>query len=122
MLLHEDKRFMKCPSEIFGEVVVVHTPEELGDDQAETFEVLLTQLDRLNVVIDLDSTELIDSRGLTSLLNARDALSELGGDVKVATTNHCNRKILEITRLDQQLEVFESITDAVKSFDHFVSE
>ena len=113
---------MKCPSEIFGDVVVVHTPEELGDDQAEAFEVLLTQLDRLNVVIDLDSTESINSRGLTSLLNARDALCELGGDVKVATTNHCNRKILEITRLDQQLEVFESITDAVKSFDHFVSE
>ncbi len=108
---------MKCPSEIFGDVVVVHTPDELGVNQAAAFEDFLTQLDRLNVVIDLDHTESIDSEGLTSLLNARDALRDLGGDAKVATTNHCNRKILEVTRLDQQLDVFESITDAVKSFE-----
>jgi hypothetical protein len=30
--------------------------------------------------------------------------------------NAVNRKILDITRLDQQLEVFESVIDAVKSF------
>ncbi len=108
---------MNCPSEIFGDVVVVHTPDELGVNQSTAFEAFLIQLDRLNVVIDLDHTESVDSEGLTSLLNARDALRNLGGDVKVATTNHCNRKILEITRLDQQLDVFESITDAVKSFE-----
>jgi hypothetical protein len=27
-----------------------------------------------------------------------------------------NRKILEITRLDEQLDVFDSVIDAVKSF------
>jgi len=113
---------MKCPSEIFGEVVVVHTPDVLGSEQAEAFEDIVRQLDRLNVVVDLDHTESIDSDGLTCLLNARDALCELGGDVKIATTNHANRKILEITRLDQLLEVFESITDAVKSFEQFAAE
>jgi anti-anti-sigma regulatory factor len=40
----------------------------------------------------------------------------LGGEVKIATTNPTNRKILEITRLDQQLEVFEDIVGAVRTF------
>ena len=37
-------------------------------------------------------------------------------DVKIATTNAINRKIFEVTRLEQQLEVFDSVVDAVKSY------
>jgi len=36
--------------------------------------------------------------------------------LKISTDSAVNRKILEITRLDQQLEVFDSVIDAVKSF------
>jgi hypothetical protein len=36
--------------------------------------------------------------------------------LKIASRNPLNRKVLEITRLDQQLEVFDSVLDAVKSF------
>ena len=67
-------------------------------------------------MLDLDATETINSTGLTSLLDSQERLSEEGGQVKVATTNFFNRKILEITRLERQLEVFDSVLDAVKSF------
>ena len=107
---------MNLPTEIFGDVIVVHTPEEFGADHADAVEKFITTLERNNVVLDLDNTELIDSRGLTALLNAQDRLRELGGDVKIATANHINRKILEITRIDDTLDVFESVIDAVKSF------
>ena len=107
---------MKLPSEIFGDVIVVHTPEELNADNADSLTNYLTQLERRNVVLDLDSTEAIDSEGLTSLLDARDQLQTLDGDIKISTSNHSNRKILELTRLDQQLDVFDSVIDAVKSF------
>ena len=53
---------------------------------------------------------------LEALLNAQEALRALHGDLKISTSNSANRKILEITRLDQQLEVFETMIDAVKSF------
>ena len=76
----------------------------------------ITTLERRNVVIDLDNTETLDSAGLTALLDAQDALRELGGDAKIATKNHGNCKILEITQLDQHLDVFDSVIDAVKSF------
>ena len=107
---------MNLPSEIFGDVIVVHTPEELNADNADSLTNYLAQLERRNVVLGLDSTEAIDSEGLTALLDARDQLHILDGDIKISTSNHSNRKILELTRLDQQLDVFDSVIDAVKSF------
>jgi anti-sigma B factor antagonist len=107
---------MKLPTEVFGDVVVVHTPEELGADTAPLLESFLTSLERSNVIVDLDGSETIDSGGLEALLGAQESLRGLTGDLKIATSNPANRKILEITRLDQQLEVFETVIDAVKSF------
>jgi anti-anti-sigma factor len=107
---------MNLPTEIFGDVIVVHTPEELSSDHADAFEAYLPTLERRRIILDLDGTELLDSRGLTALLNSQDKLRDLGGDVKIASADATNRKILEITRLDQQLEVFENVIDAVRSF------
>ena len=107
---------MQLQTEVFGDVVVVHTPEELNHDQAETLERFLPTLQQVCVVLDLDNTEAIDSYGLTALIDGQELMSGLGGNLKIATTNHANRKILEVTRLDDQLEVFSSIVDAVKSF------
>ena len=107
---------MNLPTEIFGDVIVVHTPEELGSEQRDDFESYLPTLERNSIVLDLDHTETIDSDGLTALLNVQDKLREEHGEIKIATTNPMNRKILELTRLDQQLEVFDSVIDAVKSF------
>jgi len=107
---------MNLPTEIFGDVIVVHAPEELRAEGCEEFEAYVPTLERDNVVLDVDNTEEIDSKGLTALLNVQDVLRDRGGEVKIAATNPVNRKIFEITRLDQQLEVFDSVVDAVKSF------
>lgn len=107
---------MKLPVEVFGDTVVVHTPEELAADQADGFLAFMSSLPQNLVVLDLDNTENFDSAGLTAMCDLADRMRELGGDVKFATNNALNRKILEITRLDQQFEIFESVVDAVKSF------
>ena len=107
---------MNLATEVFGTVVVVHTPDELALEQSEVFERSVLALERRRVVLDLDGTERFDSRGLEALLNAQDQVRAAGGDVKIAVASPLNRKILEITRLDQQLEVFESVVDAVRSF------
>jgi anti-sigma B factor antagonist len=107
---------MNVTTEVFGECVVVHAPQDLGRDQADRFENLLHSLDRVKVVLDLDNVEQVDSAGLTAILNAQEALRALDGDVKISVTSPVNRKILEITRLDRQLDIFESVVDAVKSY------
>ena len=107
---------MKLPLEVFGDTVVVHTPEELAADHADGFLAFMSTLTQDRVVLDLDNTENFDSAGLTAMCDLADRLRESGGNVKFATNSPLNRKILEITRLDQQFEVFESVVDAVKSF------
>jgi anti-anti-sigma factor len=107
---------MKLPTEVFGAVIVVHTPEEVSAENAGLLEQFLTSLERSNVIVDLNGSETIDSGGLEALLNSQESLRALQGDLKISTSNPANRKILEITRLDQQLEVFDSVIDAVKSF------
>ena len=67
-------------------------------------------------MLDLDGTEIDRQPRADGAAGRAGQASRGGGDVKIATTNAINRKILEITRLDQQLEVFDSVIDAVKSF------
>lgn len=107
---------MNLSTETFGAVMVVHTPEELGEDQADNVRAFLESRERQKLIVDLDGTETIDSVGLETLLDVQDALREKGGDLRIATSNYANRKILEVTRLDSMLEVFDSVLDAVKSF------
>jgi anti-anti-sigma factor len=107
---------MNLPTEVFGDVIVVHAPEELATDQAPSFESFLSGVQPRRVVLDMDATELIDSSGLTALVDAQQQIRARQGDLKIATSNALNRKILEITRLDRQLEIFDCVIDAVKSY------
>lgn len=107
---------MNLTTEIFGECMVVHAPQDMGREQADRLENFLHSVERIQIVLDIDDVEQIDSAGLTALVNAQESLRALGGDLKISTDSAVNRKILEITRLDQQLEVFDSVIDAVKSF------
>lgn len=107
---------MKLPTEVFGDVIVVHAPESLNEDIATNFLDFISKCERKQVVVDLDRVEYLDSEGLEAILDSGDRLRDNGGDLKLTTTNRANRKILEITRLDRTLEVFGSVIDAVKAF------
>lgn len=102
-------------TEIFGDVMLVHVPEEIGGNQGDAILESLRAAERSNLVIDLDATETLDSRSLTLLLDIQDQLRDMDGEMKIVTTNAINRKILEMTRLDQHIEVFEDVVEAVKS-------
>ncbi|MGB6043042.1 MAG: STAS domain-containing protein [Pirellulales bacterium] len=107
---------MQLPTETFGNVIVAHAPDELNHERADQFVEFVTALNPRNVVMDLDGTEMIDGSGLEALLIARRGLYEDGGDLKISTSNVTNQKILEITRLDHEIEVFDSVLEAVKSY------
>ena len=107
---------MNLTTEIFGNCMVVHAPQDLGREQADRFKNFLHSLERSQIVLDIDDVEQIDSAGLTALVETQEHLRVIGGDLKIATDSAVNRKILEITRIDRQLELFDSVIDAVKSY------
>lgn len=107
---------MQLQTETFGNVAVVHAPEELGADHADDFISAVMNLKQVRVVLDMEGVETLDSAGLAALLDVQDSLREQQGDLKLSTTNPCNRKILELTRLDRSLDVFDNVLDAVKSY------
>ena len=110
---------MQIATETFGTVLVVHTPDELTDDTAESFrEVLSQQISqgKTNVVLQMDRSETYDSSGLSALLDLQDELRETGGNLKISGLLDPGRKIFEVTRLDQRFDLFDSVIDAVASF------
>lgn len=107
---------MSIISEVFGNILVVHSPEYLGDDQAKQLYEFTLSRPQNKVVIDFDATEVVDSKGLSVLLDIHDRLADLGGDLKISTASKVNQSIFEITRMDKHIDVFSTMLVAVKSF------
>ena len=110
---------MQIATETFGNVLVAHTPDELNEDNTP---VLLDALDesieagQANIVLQMDHTEQYDSIGLTALVDLHDRLRSAGGNLKISGLGDPGRKIFELTRLEQRFDLYESVIDAVGSF------
>lgn len=110
---------MQIATELFGDVLVAHTPDDLTEDSALA---LLTALrgpiekGNVRIVLQMDRTDTYDSQGLTAILDLQDEVRQGGGNLKISGLGHPGRKIFEVTRLDRRLDIFESVIDAVASF------
>ena len=67
-------------------------------------------------VLNLAGVPLLDSAGLELLLNAHDSFAERGGAFKVAAAPALCRDILAVTGVDEQVEVHDELSMAVRSF------
>jgi anti-anti-sigma factor len=109
---------MQISTETFGNVLVAHTPDELSEDTAGLFlEALSGPINsgQKSLVLQMDRSELFDSMGLTALLDLQDDLREQGGQLALSGVADTGLRILEVTRLDKQFDIFESVIDAVSS-------
>ncbi len=66
-----------------------------------------------HVVIDLSEVDFIDSTGLGVLLGAVKRVRGEGGDIRLVTTGTRLTGLIEITRLDRMLDVFDTVAAAV---------
>ena len=110
---------MAITTETFGRVLVAHTPEELNEESARELMLALetpVANGTTNVVAQMDRTEALDSAGLTALLDLRDELRQHGGNLKICNLSEIGQKVFELTRLDDKLDTYESMIDAVASF------
>lgn len=110
---------MHITTETFGDVVVVHTPDDLVEETARLLEQTVEshlQKGSSAIVLQMDRTDGYDSAGLTTLLDLQDQARQAGGAVKISGLVDSGRKIFEVTRLDQRFDIFDSVIDAVASF------
>jgi anti-anti-sigma factor len=67
------------------------------------------------LVILLDRVPVLDSKGLTYLVDLSNELRQLGGSLRLVATDLC-REILAVTRVDRTIAVFDTIEEAGRSF------
>jgi anti-sigma B factor antagonist len=73
------------------------------------------------MVLDLGDVTHIDSGGLGTLVSLYASARKVGGEIKLAHIGNHTRELLQITRLATLFEVFDTVEDAIASFEKAVA-
>lgn len=101
-----------------GVCVLSITGELSGDECAKVRKAVEDSIDQRHVVnfaVDLEKCAYLDSEGLETVCWIKGKCDELFGMMKVVTADENCRKIFEITRLDERLEIEADLTTALKA-------
>ena len=90
-----------------------------GTDTGELDEKLYALLGRnkLNVILDLGKTEWMNSSGIAILIHHWKKFQDAGGHLRLANLTQRIEKIMIIAKLTTVFEVFDTLDEAVKSFE-----
>lgn len=88
---------------------------EFIESLSELFEECLAE-GQPRVVMNLENVPLIDSSGLELLLDIQENYQQRGGALKLAAANPLCQEILELTEVNQQVELYPDPSSAVSSF------
>src|SRR6202045_2368970 len=104
-------------------VVVKRMPERLNSRTAREFlrDVRpFLAADRPQLVFDLSQVRQLDAAGVEMLLRCMSEAHKRDGDLKLATLSPQAAVVLEMTRAERLFEIYETSTDAVRSFSGFL--
>lgn len=104
-------------------VVVKRMPERLNSRTSREFlrdvqPFLIT--DRPQIVFDLAQVKQLDAAGVEMLLRCMSEAHKRDGDLKLAAVSADAAVVLELTRTERLFEIYETSTDAVRSFSGFL--
>ena len=112
---------MKISYEDKGPVTVLSIDGDLSVEEADRFQREALQRFDQNVrdfVLDLESLDFIDSRGLETLLWLQDKCNEMLGQVRLAGCPDHIYKVLEVTRLSSRFDCQPDVDTAINSLGH----
>jgi anti-anti-sigma factor len=104
-------------------VVVKRMPERVNLAQSRKFlrEVQpFIKADRPQLVFDLSNVRQLDAAGVDMLLHCMKEASRRDGDLKLASLSPQAAVVLEMTRTARLFEIYETSTDAARSFSCFL--
>jgi len=90
---------------------VIHS--SFGEDLNQ--ESMSTAIPKTGIVFDMSKVGFIDSEGLECLLWARDYGDENNCQLRLAGLDENCKKILEVTRLENEFSCYSELSEAVKS-------
>jgi anti-sigma B factor antagonist len=102
---------------------VKRVPERLNLREARRFQKEVRpffRTDRPQIVFDMSAVKHLDASGVDMLLECMAEASRRDGDLKLASLSPQACIVLELTRTDRLFEIYETATDAVKSFSSFL--
>jgi anti-sigma B factor antagonist len=106
--------------EKYNAVVVELKGNVMGGDDTKDFNELLHKLideGKKNVIVDLSAVKFMNSSGLGMLISGLTTMKRENGSLKLANVTEKIESLLIITKLITIFESYESIDEAVKSFD-----
>lgn len=101
------------------DVVVITIEGNILQENVTVFRNRLNDLidsGKRHLVLNMVGTNYISSLCLAAMIEAKNRLSPLHGDIKIALVNRLIRNLLEITNLTKKIEIHESVESAVASF------
>src|SRR3954447_10563593 len=104
-------------------VLVKRVPEHMNQREAQKFFADVRPLlnaDRPQLVFDLSQVRQLDVAGIEVLLQCMSQVMKRDGDLKLASLSEHAAIVLELTRTDRLFEVYETSTDAARSFSMFL--
>lgn len=109
---------MKVSCQDFDHIAVLTLSGEFTADDQDAFLRVLT--DRVgkstrHVVVDCQSLEFVDGKGLETLLDLQERLGSAGGQLRLVKPDDTIRTILRLTRLELALESHDTLENAVRS-------
>lgn len=112
---------MNITAESYGHAVILNLQGELTGDSLDALRKAVDhQLGGdgvIDIVLNCEKVNFIDSAGLEYLLDLQDARRERFGQVRLMKPDANVRKILEITRQDASFELCEDVREAVKAIE-----
>lgn len=111
---------MNMSEEKISDVLVLKLEGELmGGDEAQPFQERIYEAIRkgdVQVVVDLQDVKWMNSSGLGVLMAGLTTLRGSEGDLRLANVPERVQRPIEITKLDQVLQMYASVEAAMQSF------
>ena len=111
---------MNMTEEKKQDVLILHLEGELmGGEDSKSFQERIYEAIREEmpqVVVDMQNVKWMNSSGLGILMAGLTTLRGSGGDLRLARVPERVRRPIEITKVDQVLQMFPSVEAAVNSF------
>jgi anti-sigma B factor antagonist len=110
---------MEIGQETINDVAVLKLDGRLDAASAKDIREKVVSLGRenqVNLVIDMEGVDFIDSSGLGSLVSSLRTVNKLGGDIKISALQSQVRSVFELTRLHRIFGIYDDSTAAAMSF------